>query len=178
MRNNKNIRTVLNKTKTVMLYIYITSLIVILSLTSCTKKVKKSKSIWLAKNYSLTEKINQEKYKITIVDINIEKNMVGVNVDGTTTWIDIGKKDTIQNVTIKVLDMNQVFMGKKKLDSAQIEIYDIEWSAPLKIIKEKRRANKGLAHPINSKLNKLKIKHFKEKQYEPNIHNWRDQKLS
>jgi hypothetical protein len=78
--------------------------------------------VWLTQDVKITRVIDGVEHVIQVVDVSENEDRCGVNVDGTTAWIDVDSTEKINGVEIGVTDAVSVHTATQDTDVCELSV--------------------------------------------------------
>ncbi|MFO8016123.1 MAG: S-layer protein [Candidatus Woesearchaeota archaeon] len=78
--------------------------------------------IWLQQGKTIKRTLDGTEHEVEVTDVNDAEDMCGVSVDGDVVWIDTGKTQTVNGVTIGVTDAVAVHAQLQDVDICKLNV--------------------------------------------------------
>jgi hypothetical protein len=78
--------------------------------------------LWLTQDVKVTRVVDGVEHDIFVVDVSENEDRCGINVDGTTVWIDVDATETVNGIEIGVTDAVSVHTATQDTDVCELSI--------------------------------------------------------
>ncbi|MBW3014838.1 hypothetical protein KY330_00285 [Candidatus Woesearchaeota archaeon] len=104
--------------------------------------------MWLTQDVKITRTLAGVEHEIYVVDVSENEDACGVNVDGTTVWVDVDSTETVNGVEIGVTDAKAIHTATQDTDVCEVNVGATEL-----VLQEGQEVEQGGADVDGSEVN-------------------------